>query len=119
MGEVDQYAQPVALPDEFPTGIGQARSRIRRGWKLEWHPFSVGVGPAPHDPERAQSRLVVAFEGAGIRTQVLGALEVQDGCHDAFTQALFELVGRPHDPERAIGLFLQVVQVFHQPSVKS
>ena len=115
VGEVDQDAQPVALPDEFPTGIGQSWSRIRRGGKPEWHPFGVGVGPAPHDPERAQSRLVVAFEGAGIRAQVLGTLEVQDGCDDVFAQALFELVGRPHDPERAIRLFLQAVQVFHQP----
>jgi hypothetical protein len=97
--EVDQGPKPVALlPDELLPCTTQARTCVRRGRKPERDAVGVDVGPAPHESQRPEARLVKFFERARVRAQVLGALEVQDGSHDPFAQALFELLGRPNYP---------------------
>jgi hypothetical protein len=75
----------------------------------------VGVGAAPHEPERAQSRLVEFLQSAGIGAQVLGALEVQDGRQYSLSQALFEFTCSPYDPERSGRFRFQTMQALEEP----
>jgi hypothetical protein len=74
---------------------------------------SIVVGPAPHEPQRAQTYLIEFFERARIGAQVLGALEVQDCRHDPFAQTPLELIGCPYDPQSVSGL--QPEQAFDEP----
>src|SRR4051794_40403073 len=87
MREVNQNTEPVTLSDELSSRTGQARAGIGRSRKPEGDAMRVSVGAAPHEAERAESRLIERFKRSGVRAKVLGSLEVQHRSQHAITQA--------------------------------
>ena len=101
--EVDQDAELVAGAHQRPAEIGEAGAGIGRARELERHAVAEGVGPAPHQAERAQAGLIEDLERVEPGIDRLGALDVKDRGEHAALEAIPQLGDRAHHLEPPAG----------------
>ena len=78
MGQIDQYAQPVAGLHQPHPGPGQARPGIGRSGKVERHAMAKDVLTAPDRAEAAQPGGMKDMQLIQPRANALASLQMQD-----------------------------------------
>ena len=119
MREIDQNTEPVALPNQLHTLVGEAGAGIRRSWKLERNTLRVGVGPAPHDPQRSETAVVELFQGGNAGMNRLGALKMEYHGYHVFGQTLLQLGHGANDADLAAGLLFDSGESGHHVPCES